>query len=115
MVERRKFERFELKVPAKVETLAKTAGKRKLSLKTVNVCAGGAYFCTPYVLTEGTKVRLEIVLTFNGKKKLRDTRNARVRILGTVMRSQKDGMAIRFSEDYDITPHAASPGIKAIS
>jgi len=105
MVERRKFERYELKVPAKVETLAKTTGKRKLSLRTANVCAGGAYFRTPCALAEGTKVRLEIVLTFNGKQNLRDARNARVRILGTVMRSQKGGMAIRFSEDYDITPH----------
>jgi hypothetical protein len=108
MVERRKFERYELKVPAKVETLARTAGRRKLSLRTANVCAGGAYFCTPYTLTEGTKVRLEIVLTFNGKKNPGETRNASVRILGTVMRSQKGGMAIRFSEDYDITPHAVN-------
>ena len=115
MVERRKFERYELKVPAKVETLARTAGRRKLSLRTANVCAGGAYFCTPRALTEGTKVRLEIVLTFNGNKNARNMRNACVRILGTVMRSQQDGMAIRFSEDYDITPRAASPDIKAIS
>jgi c-di-GMP-binding flagellar brake protein YcgR len=115
MVERRKFERYELNVPAKVEMLAKTAGRRKYSLRTANVCAGGAYFRTPYALAEGTKVRLEIMLTFNGKKTLSDTRNARVRILGTVTRSQKDGMAIRFSEDYDITPHVANPVIKAIS
>jgi len=115
MVERRKFERYELNVPAKVETLAKTAGRRKRSLRTANVCAGGAYFCTPYALAVGTKVHIEIVLTFNGKKTLRDARNARIRILGTVMRSEKDGMAIRFSEDYDITPHVATPGIKAIS
>ncbi len=109
MVERRKFERYELKVPAQVETLARTARRKKLSLKTANVCAGGAFFCTPHALTEGTKVRLEIVLTFNGQKRLRDTRNARVRILGTVMRSQKDGMAIRFSEDYVIAPQTARP------
>jgi hypothetical protein len=109
MVERRRFERYELRVPAKVETLARTAGRKKYSLKTANVCAGGAYFCTPCALMEGTKVRLEIVLTFNGQKSLRDTKNARVRILGTVMRSQKDGMAIRFSDDYVIAPLAANP------
>jgi c-di-GMP-binding flagellar brake protein YcgR len=108
MVERRKFERYELRVPAKVETLAGEAGRKKLSLKTANVCAGGAYFSTPKALTEGTKVRLEIVLTFNGQKSLRDSKNARVRILGTVMRSQKDGMAIRFSEDYVIAPLVAN-------
>jgi hypothetical protein len=108
MVERRKFERYELRVPAKVETLAREAGRKKLSLKTANVCAGGAYFSTPKALTEGTKVRLEIVLTFNGQKRLADAKNARVRILGTVMRSQKDGMAIRFSDDYVIAPLVAN-------
>ena len=55
-------------------------------------------------------MRLEIVLTFNGQERVfGETRNARVRILGTVMRSQKDGMAIRFSEDYVIAPLAANP------
>ncbi len=59
MVERRKYERYDLAVPAKIETLARTAGKRKFSLRTANVCAGGAYFHTDSVLAEGTKVRLE--------------------------------------------------------
>ena len=108
MVEKRKFERYEMQVPAKVETLARAAAGKKISLKTVNVCAGGAYFSTPNALTEGTNVRLEIVLTFNERKMFADAKNARVRILGTVIRSQKDGMAIRFSDDYVIDPLAAS-------
>ncbi len=108
MIEKRKFERFELQVPAKLETLARKTSARQLSLKTANVCAGGAFFSTSNVLTEGTNVRLELVLTFNECKMPADSKNARVRILGTVIRSQKDGMAIRFSEDYVIDPLAAS-------
>ena len=108
MVERRKFERYEMQVPATVETLARAAARKKLSLETANVCAGGAYFSTPNVLTEGTNVRLEIVLSFNQCKVLADTKDARIRMLGTVIRSHKDGMAIRFSEDYVIDPLVAS-------
>ena len=110
MVERRRFERYELRVPAKVETLARDAEKKKVSLKTANVCAGGAYFSTPNALTEGTNVRLEIVLTFNERKMFADAKNARVRLLGTVIRCQNDGMAIRFSDDYVIDPLAAPTG-----
>jgi hypothetical protein len=108
MVERRKFERYEMQVPAKVEALARATTGKKLSLKTANVCAGGAYFSTPNVLMEGTNVRLEIVLTFNERKMFADAKNARVRLLGTVIRSREDGMAIRFSDDYVIDPLAAS-------
>jgi hypothetical protein len=110
MVERRKFERFEMQVPAKVETLARAAARTKFSLKTTNVCAGGAYFSTPNTLAEGTNVRLEIVLSFNERNLLAHAKNARVRVLGTVVRSRKDGMAIRFSEDYVIAPLSASKG-----
>jgi hypothetical protein len=104
MVEKRKYERYDLAVPVKIETLARTAKKRTISLKTENVCAGGAYFHTDIVMTEGTKVRLELLLSYDTRKTLRNSKSARIRILGTVVRCQQDGVAIRFSEDYVITP-----------
>jgi len=106
MVERRKFDRYDLAVPVKIETLARTAKKRKISLKTANVCAGGAYFRTDCALTEGTKVRLDLLLSYESLKTFRSPGNTRIRILGTVTRTQQDGMAIRFSEDYVIAPIA---------
>ena len=108
MVERRKYERFELVVPAKIETLARTAKKRKISLKTVNICAGGALFRTDSILDAGTKVRVELLLSYNGRRTIQNPKSARIRILGTIMRSQDDGMAIRFSEDYIIAPLPAT-------
>ena len=104
MVERRKYERFELVVPAKIETLARTAKKRKISLKTVNVCAGGAFFLTDAVLDEGTKVRVELLLSYNAQNAVRNLKGTRIRMLGTIMRSRDNGMAIRFSDDYVIAP-----------
>ena len=106
MVERRKYERYDLAVPAKIETLARTAKKRTISLKTANVCAGGAYFRTDAALTEGTKVKLDLLLSYDSLKTSRSSKSARIRILGTVTRSRQEGMAIRFSEDYVIAPIA---------
>ena len=107
MVERRKFERYDLAVPVKIETLARTAKKKKISLKTANVCAGGAYFHTDLALTEGTKVQLDLLLSYDSLRTFQSPRNARIRILGTVTRSRQDGMAIRFSDEYVIAPIAA--------
>jgi hypothetical protein len=104
MVERRKYERFDLAVPVKIETLARTAKKRKFTLRTANVCAGGAFFHTDSILAEGTKVRLELLLSYDTRKTFRNPRSARIRILGTVVRCQQGGVAIRFSEDYVIAP-----------
>ena len=107
MIERRKFERYDLAVPVKIETLARTAKKKKISLKTANVCAGGAYFHTDLALTEGTKVQLDLLLSYDSLRTFQSPRNARIRILGTVTRSRQDGMAIRFSDEYVIAPIAA--------
>jgi len=104
MVERRKYERYDLAVPVKSETLARTAKKRIHTLRTANVSAGGAYFHTDIALTEGTKVRLELLLSYDTRKTFRNPKSARIRILGTVVRCHQGGMAIRFSEDYVIAP-----------
>jgi len=107
MVERRKFDRYDLAVPVKIETLASTAKKRKISLKTVNVCAGGAFFRTDTALAEGTKVRLDLVISYGSLGTFLGPASARIRVLGTVTRIRQDGMAIRFSEDYVIAPMAS--------
>ena len=107
MVERRKYERYDLAVPVKIETLARTAKKRKLTLRTANVSAGGAYFHTDIALTEGTKVRLEMHLSYDARKTFRDPKSALIGVLGTVVRCQQVGIAIRFSEDYVIAPSPA--------
>jgi len=106
MVERRKYERYDLAVPVKIETLARSAQKRKISLKTANVCAGGAFFQTETALIEGTKVQIDLHLSYDSHRMFRKPKSVRIRILGTVTRSQQDGMAIRFSEDYVIAPIA---------
>jgi len=106
MAERRKFERYDLAVPVKIETLARSAKRRKISLKTANVCAGGAFFRTDTALAEGTKVQLDLLLSYDSLRMFFSPTSARIRILGTVIRSRQDGMAIRFSDDYAIAPTA---------
>jgi len=60
--ERRRLERFELQVPAKIEVLSSPDAASLLELLTKDICAGGAYFPTKTALAAGTKVKMDILL-----------------------------------------------------
>jgi hypothetical protein len=102
MKEKRKFERFDLELRAKVEVLAPNQGKEVLFLMTKNICEGGAFFPTPQPLSEETDVEAHLVLPLNRFKKI-PKNSAHLRVKGTVLRSEPGGMAIRFQKGYKIT------------
>ena len=71
---------------------------------TENICAGGAYFKTQERFPIGTKVRMNMILpvdkfkNFKGKK-------SRIDVSGSVIRTDKNGMALRFDKRYNISPY----------
>jgi hypothetical protein len=100
MQDLRKLERFDLKLPARIDVL--NSDEQSLDLVTENVCAGGAFFSTPAPLAEGLAVRVELGLKReNGGGVL-----SLVTVGGKILRSQPEGMAIRFDKKYRITPAA---------
>lgn len=103
--EQRKFERFDLNITAKIETVISGQAKDKeiLNLLTKDICSGGAFFHTAQPLPEGTEVKIDFVLDINKLKKLTESR-AYIKIKGTVLRSNSEGMAICFHKNYKITP-----------
>ena len=102
MEEQREFERFDLELPARAEV--ETPGRKMapFSLKTSDISAGGAFFHTAQPFSEGTKVQLNLILVVEKLKKLTGSQ-CNIKVMGTVVRSEEDGMAIRFQRDYDIT------------
>jgi len=102
--EQRKCERFTLNIPTKIETVISEQAKDKeiLNLLTKDICAGGAFFHTSQSLPEGTDVKIDFVLDINKLKKLTENR-AYIKIKGTVLRSDSEGMAICFHKNYKIT------------
>jgi hypothetical protein len=104
--EKRKLERFHLKVPARiqcVEGLCRTT----LDLTTSDICSGGAFFRTEKCLPEGEKVQIDLVLPLSRIKE-RDAQHdrAHIKLTGTVTRCEPVGMAISFNSDYSIQPTA---------
>jgi hypothetical protein len=103
MQDKRRLQRFDLKVPARVEGLGN--GRVILDLITNDICAGGAFFHTDKPLPEGTKVRIDLMLPLGGLKKLlSEFDHAHIRVTGTVLRINAGGMAICFDRDYSIRP-----------
>jgi len=101
MEERRKLERFKLRLPTilKVESQNGEPNKNIINLKTDNICSGGAFFNTSSPLPEGTKVKLSINLL---KLKTSIEEQPIIKICGKILRTEPAGMAIGFNSQYKI-------------
>lgn len=103
MEERRKLERFDLELPAKIGFINETHKEKILNLLTSNICSGGAYFQSTQLLPEGTRVKIDLALPLDKLTRLKEEyRQAYIKVTGRVLRSESEGMAICFDEDYEI-------------
>lgn len=103
MDEKRKFERFDINVPAKVEILTQAGEKKEYIFETSNLSAQGAYLKAVKPLREGSQMKIEILLNFEKLKCLSNPDGSLVIITtGRVLRSGRKGMAIHFNRSYDI-------------
>ena len=99
------MERFSIEIPAEIEVTSSVREQPLLNLMTKNVSAGGAYFRTKKSLPVGTEVKIDLILPLSKLKKfLKNREQVTVNIQGTVLRSESDGMAIGFSENYQFRP-----------
>lgn len=105
MREKRKLERFELRIPAKVEVITSDQDRETLDIFTSDICSGGAFFHTEQPLPEGTDVHIDLILPLEKIKQLKeDASHAYIKITGTVLRSESSGMAVCFNKNYKIQP-----------
>ena len=100
--DRRKMERFDLKLPTKF--FWKDNEKESIELVTSNVCSGGAYFMTNSPLPKGTHVKLNLTLHLDRLNEF-SVRQSIFDVSGFVIRTDQEGMAICFDRKYKILPH----------
>ena len=113
MEEKRRLERFDLKIPARLECLLGDEEGETLDLLTSDICAGGAFFHTDEPLPEGTQVKIDLVLPLEKIKKLAaDCDHAFIKVTGTVLRAEAKGMAICFDKGYEIRPHKGGKRVR---
>jgi len=101
---RRKMERFDLKLPTQLFWTGKDKEQESLELVTHNICAGGAYLMTESPLPKGAEVKMNLTLQLERLPELR-SRLSIIDVSGHVIRTDHHGMAICFDRKYKIMPH----------
>ena len=102
MVEKRLMERFNLELTAHVALRNRDGDAEWINVLTSNICAGGAFLQTRHPFPVGVKVNFEAALPLSEKKP--KAKNALIKISGVAIRSEEQGIALRFDDDYEILP-----------
>ena len=108
--DRRHLRRFPLKAFTVVRAEAPD-DEKVLTLCTQDISSDGAFFPTEVPLPAGEKVRITLFLAIAALERFRDVPNrAKITTDGRVIRSSRQGMAVKFGGDYSISPATAWAG-----
>jgi hypothetical protein len=102
MIEKRLMERFNLELTARVSLRNRAGDAEWINVLTSNICAGGAFLQTRHPFPVGVKVNFEAALPLS--EKIPKAKNALIKISGVAIRSEEQGIALRFDDDYEILP-----------
>jgi hypothetical protein len=101
--ERRKLERYQLRVPTTIELADESGHRETLRLETKDISADGAYFASSGPIAEGVHLKLEMVLSVERLKELIGAnKKVELRLEGTVIRKDPSGIAVLFDKKYHI-------------
>jgi hypothetical protein len=99
--ERRRLQRFDLTLHARIEELSHPPDRTPvaLDLMTKDVSARGAFLPSVRLLEEGTRVKIELTV-IPRKRGDSELKGLLVYVNGTVVRKEPSGMAVCFDKRY---------------
>jgi hypothetical protein len=100
MKDRRKHERFELELPARLE-MNSSYSVEVFELQTRNISSAGAFLNTTRRFPVGTRCQVELIVASERIKELTGV-NGLIKVEGTIVRSTPDGVAICFDGECQI-------------
>jgi hypothetical protein len=100
----RKAARFDLELTACLSAADNGEQDKSIKLMTSNICAGGAYFLTDRPMSKGTEVKMDLILDLDRFYEL-ESRQSHIHVSGSVIRTDRQGMAVCFDRKYKISPH----------
>jgi len=101
MKDRRKYERFQLELPARLE-MNSSQRTEIFELRTRDISAAGALLLgTSAQFLAGTRCHLELIVASERIKELTGVQGL-IKVQGTIVRSTPDGVAICFDGDCQI-------------
>lgn len=102
-LERRKLERFDLSIPAKIRFAVTGRKQEEIGLTTINICSGGAFFKTTQPLPVGTKVDVDLTLPLDTLKNIKDIKKKlSINVSGKVLHIEPTGMGVGFDAKYQL-------------
>ena len=100
VIEKRNMERFDLNLPALLSIKAESGYTRAFEFMIRDICAGGAFFKTDNPFSVGTDGKMDLIIPLD---KFGSNRS-RIDVSGSVIRTEKHGMAVCFDKKYSISP-----------
>ena len=100
MEDRRRFERFEIALPARMVTVS-SGKKHVFEFKTRNISATGAFIDTDSPFSEGTRFKIDLTVSIERIKALTGAMSL-IECEGCVVRATPTGIAICFDTDCQI-------------
>jgi len=104
MIERRKFERYNIDIPVKVEIVSPSGLSEKNDFEGINLAAGGIFIKNGQSLPKSFPIKTEIRFKFEDLKTPENLEGALIlTVTGHVLRTEPAGTAIHFDEDYKMS------------
>jgi len=97
------MDRFTLELPAVISITDERGKPRTFNVVSRNICAGGAFLQPDELLSEGTYVKINLILSLNNFRGM-EGKGSRINVSGTVVRTESQGMAVCFDNLYQISP-----------
>lgn len=102
-MDQRAADRYDLSVPVRI-TGIEGEQQEILNTRAKNISSKGAYIALDAPLPEGKHVKIELLLPASKLLKIiGEQKKVMIRVDGTVVRSEAEGMAIHFEKEYEIT------------
>ena len=98
---KRKNERFNIKTKTIVHVRDEDLTELKSEFLATNISKGGLFLKTHHPLSTGSELEINLVIPTSRLKKLIENK-ALIKVSGTVVRTDSDGLAICFDKEYDI-------------
>ncbi len=104
MCDRRKFQRYNINIPVSVETMPPAGLSEIIDYEGINMAAGGMFIKKGQSLPGNSPIRIEIIFHFEELKTPENIEGTLiVAVTGHVVRTEHEGTAIRFNEDYEMS------------
>jgi hypothetical protein len=89
--------------PARITVMAKRGEEVSLQAETKDISSRGAFFITEYPMEKNTNLDVQLFLSMDKLREfIGEKKQVRIRIQGTVVRSEPDGVAVSFGTKYQI-------------